>query len=254
MIFILLWLWIRFGPISEAVLDETRFASTTIVDRNGVVLYEPLAKTGTRGEHVSASELPPNVVRATIAAEDRRFYSHVGVDPVAIARAAVRDVRARAFVEGGSTITQQVAKLLLQSEYRSPNAKVREAILALRLEHRYTKDDILAMYLSLAPYGKRITGISRASRTYFGCAPRQLTVAQAAYLAGLPHRPSVARLAAERQKYILDAMGATATEKSERLQFAKTEEPVVAQHFVEQVLRIANPESRISTTLDAELQ
>ncbi|MGZ8854224.1 MAG: transglycosylase domain-containing protein, partial [Thermoanaerobaculia bacterium] len=87
--------WIRLGPIANEITDQTRFASTTIVDRNGVVLYEPLAKSGTRGEHLSASDLPSNVVSATIAAEDRRFDRHFGVDPIAIVRAAVHDVRHR---------------------------------------------------------------------------------------------------------------------------------------------------------------
>ncbi|HEX9164196.1 MAG TPA: penicillin-binding protein 1C [Thermoanaerobaculia bacterium] len=249
-----LMVWIRCGTIDESLLDPTRFASTTIVDRNGVVLYEPLAKSGTRGEHLSASDLPGNVVRATLAAEDRRFYSHFGVDPPAIVRAALHDVRHGAIVEGGSTITQQVAKLLLQSRQRSAAQKVRETVLALRLEHRYSKADILAMYLSLAPYGNRVSGVTRASRTYFGCAPQQLTVAQAAYLASIPRRPSSVKEAKARQQRILASMRATPHERNERLQFAQAREPVLAQHFVERVLRTPNPESRITTTLDATLQ
>jgi membrane peptidoglycan carboxypeptidase len=157
--------WIRLGPVSPRVLDQSRFTSVTVVDRNGIVLYEPLAKSGTRGEHLRAADLPENVVRATIAAEDRRFEAHAGVDPLAIARALIHDVKHLGIVEGGSTITQQVAKLLLQAPDRSLSQKIREAVLALRLEQHYSKPEILAMYLTLAPYGDRITGITRASRT-----------------------------------------------------------------------------------------
>ncbi len=143
-ILLVLW-WIRCGAIPAQVLDQSRFSSTTVVDRNGIVLYEPLAKTGARGEPVTS--LPDNVVKATIAAEDRRFYKHFGVDPLAIARATIHDLKHREVVEGGSTITQQVAKLLLQSPDRSIVQKVRESVLALRLEHYYSKSEILAMYL-----------------------------------------------------------------------------------------------------------
>lgn len=246
--------WIRMGSIPDSVLDQSRFASTTVVDRNGVVLYEPLAKSGTRGEGVAS--LPDNVVRATIAAEDRRFYEHIGIDPLAIARAIVHDVEHREIVEGGSTITQQVAKLLLQAPGRSLTQKVREGVLALRLEHRYSKQEILAMYLTLAPYGPRVTGITRASRIYFGCDPQQLTIAQAAYLAGLPQRPTAvgSKYARSRQRYVLTAMHAPATAFAERLRFTSARTPLIAQHFVEQVLRAGGTPPVIRTTLDAKLQ
>lgn len=246
--------WIRLGPVPAGIADPTRFASATIVDRNGVVLYESLSRTGTRGERVTS--LPDNMVRATIAAEDRRFYRHFGVDLTAVVRAAVHDVRAREVVEGGSTITQQVAKLLLQSPDRSLLQKCRETVLALRLEHRYAKREILAMYLTLAPYGNRITGVARASRTYFGCDPQQLTIAQAAYLAGLPQRPAGAKTnyAASRQRYVLAAMHAPAAAFDERLHFSTLEKPLGAQHFVEHVLATAAHSGRIVTTLDANLQ
>ena len=131
--------------------------SLTIVDRNGEPLYESLAASGGRTEWLGPGELPRNVVEATLAAEDRRFFRHPGIDPIAIARAVVHDIRALRFVEGGSTITQQVAKLLLASTERSLGSKWRESVLALRLEHRYSKQEILALYLNLAPYGNRIT-------------------------------------------------------------------------------------------------
>ena len=175
----LLAAWARFGPVDPQLLDRTKHASLTITDRHGEVLYESLARSGARAEWLTAGNLPPHVVAATLAAEDRRFQWHLGVDPISIARAMLHNVRAMRVVEGGSTITQQVAKLLLQSQSRSLKEKAREAILATRLEHRYTKNEILALYLNLAPYGNRIHGVARASRAYFGCAPEQLTPAQA---------------------------------------------------------------------------
>ena len=136
----------------------------------------------------SADRLPAPLVDATVAAEDHRFWSHPGVDPIALLRAAARDLRSGRVVEGGSTITQQVAKLLLArldgaGRRRGLIAKAREAIVALRLEHRLTKREILALYLNLAPYGNQLTGAERASREYFGCGSALLTPSQAAFLA-----------------------------------------------------------------------
>ncbi len=262
--------WVRLGPIDATVLDQTRFQSVTVVDRNGVVLYEPLSSGGVRGSALET--LPDNVVRATLAAEDRRFFSHPGVDPIAVARAAWHNVRRARVIEGGSTLSQQVAKLLLGSRERSVAQKVRETVLALRLEHRFAKREILTMYLNLAPYGNQVHGIARASRFYFGCAPEDLTVAQAAYLAALPRRPGTPELALARQRHVLAQMHAPREAFAERLRFNHDPQPLVAQHFVERVLASRHPErsegSRrlrsfavsaaqddvIKTTLDARLQ
>ena len=270
-------LYVCLGPIDPALLDQRRYSSARIVDRNGVVLYEPLSAAGGRGAAVRAAQLPEVVVNATIAAEDRRFFTHPGVDPAAIMRALMHNVMHRRIVEGGSTISQQVAKLLLGSRDRGVITKVRETVLALRLEHRFTKHEILAMYLNLAPYGNRIHGMSRASRAYFGCAPEDLTAAQAAYLAALPQRPSAfnplrdSQKAMERQRYVLAAMPLSDEELQhalkERLAVQRDEQQLIAQHFVERVWRTGNPacpaevrdrqdclSSTIVTTLDAALQ
>ncbi|HEX3580604.1 MAG TPA: penicillin-binding protein 1C [Thermoanaerobaculia bacterium] len=239
--------WLLFGPIPAI----PRVTSPTIVDRNGVVLYEPLGARGERGEWIA--DVPANVARATVAAEDRRFQSHLGIDPIAVARAAAHDVRHGALVEGGSTITQQVAKQLLNSDHRGVIAKLHEAIVALRLERRYTKRAILAMYVNLAPYGNQIRGIGRASRVYFGVAPQELTVAQAAFLAALPQRPGSIAHAMKRQRTVLARMHAPSEARKERLRFDKGERSVVAQHFIEHVETGSSP-SYIRTTLDARLQ
>ncbi len=252
-------LWARFGAIDPSLLDRTKHSSLTITDRHGEVLYESLAQSGARAEWLTANTLPPHVAAATIAAEDHRFAWHPGIDPVATMRAMVHNVRAMCVVEGGSTITQQVAKLLLQSPSRSLKDKAREALLATRLEHRYTKNEILALYLNLAPYGNRIHGVARASHAYFGCAPEQLTPAQAAFLASLPQRPSAfnplrdPKAARARQQRILARMHLPSDELQralrEQLKFNPTPQPVLAMHFVE---RFGKKSGR--TTLDAKLQ
>ena len=253
--------WLRLGPIDESLLDPSRHRSTVVLDRNGEVLYEPLAASGNRAAWLSADKLPPRVIEATLAAEDRRFFKHPGIDPLATTRAMVHNVRALRVVEGGSTISQQVAKLLLGSTSRSVRQKLREAVLALRLEHRLGKREILALYLNLAPYGNRINGIERASRAYFGCPAENLTAAQAAYLAALPQRPSAFNplldpyKARPRQLHILAAMNLTPAEraeaKAERLRLTPGAQPVVAMHYVERVLERNLP---LRTTLDIHLQ
>ncbi|HEV7763477.1 MAG TPA: penicillin-binding protein 1C [Thermoanaerobaculia bacterium] len=255
--------WLRCAPIDPSLLEGQ--PSLTVLDRNGETLYESLGSTGTRAEPLSSAHLPPRVVEATLIAEDRRFFSHVGVDPISITRAMLHNVRAMRVVEGGSTITQQVAKILLRSTNRGLRQKAREAVLALRLEHRFTKQEILAMYLNRAPYGNRIDGVARASRAYFGCAPEQLTHAQAAFLASLPQRPSAFNplrnpdAARARQLHILASMKLSAEElkqaRAERLHFTRDAQPVLAMHYVERVLaRNSTRTGTIKTSLDARLQ
>jgi penicillin-binding protein 1C len=269
-------IWLRAGPLPSGLLDESVNTSTTVVDRRGTVLYEARSRDGTRGSVLTADALPPNLVRASLAAEDHRFFSHVGIDPIAITRAAFRNLKAGEVIEGGSTISQQVAKLLLARRKPSGDgarrglvAKLREATIALRLEHRLSKHEILALYLNLAPYGNQITGAERAGRVYFGTAASQLTVAQAAFLAGLPQRPSAFnpyrkwRAAVTRQQFIINRMAAlgqvttveAAEARAERLSLTREEQVFLAPHVVEMVLAgdAARP-TRIETTIDAELQ
>jgi penicillin-binding protein 1C len=251
-------LWVRLGPVPPITPDTT----PTIVDRNGIVLYEPLSATGTRNEWLD--EVPPSIASATIAAEDRRFFVHEGIDPIAIGRAAVHDVVRLRAAEGGSTITQQVAKMLLGNPPRTLGAKIREAIVALRLEHRYSKRQILALYVNLAPYGEQTIGIARASRRYFGCAPEELTIAQSAWLASLPQRPSTPRRALARQRIVLARMhslhlidaASYRDARAERLSLGRGSQPMLAPHFVERVRAAlgTNAPRRIETTLDANLQ
>jgi penicillin-binding protein 1C len=256
------------GPLPDDLLAPERRTSTEIVDRQGHPLYEALSADGTRSRALSADDLPPALVAATLAAEDRRFHWHPGIDPVALVRAVWHNVRAGRLVEGGSTITQQTVKQLI-SRPRTARGKLREVLLALRLEHRLTKAEILALYLNVAPYGNQIVGAEAASRAYFGCSARDLTPAQAAFLAGLPQRPTTFNpyrgggAAWRRQQQVLDRMGAQgrldpqalAAARAERLRLVRDPRTLLAPHFVERV-RGATPVTarRIETTLDADLQ
>ena len=274
-------IWIRIGPLPTGLLDDPA-PSSIVVDRRGVPLYEARAADGTRSIKLTASTLPPYLVAATVAAEDRRFWSHIGIDPLSIARALKTNLAERSIVEGGSTISQQLAKLLLTRKdphrRRGWRAKLHEAIVALRLEHRFEKHDLLAMYLNLANYGNQIAGAERASRAYFNVPSAMLTPAQAAFLAGLPQRPSgfnpyrFRDAAVSRQHVVLRRMvaaGAIGADqernaRGEQLEVLSPTRELLAPHFVQMVLAASKPGEgppaknhrapRIETTLDAELQ
>ena len=164
------------------------------------------------GTDVPIKELPPYLPKAFIAIEDRRFYSHFGVDPIGLARAAVANVLRRGVSQGGSTITQQLAKNLFLTQERTLWRKMQEVVLALWLERKFSKTQILELYLNRVYFGSGAYGVEAAAQRYFGKSARQVTVAEAAMLAGLVKSPS--RLApsrnpdgAERRaQVVLDAM------------------------------------------------
>lgn len=194
-------------PGHETVLAR----SIVVYDRNGKVIGERNPK----GEfHVvlKLADMGGNNKNATLAAEDRDFYSHGAIDPGALARATVVDLATGAPVEGGSTITEQLVKIQLLSPQKSLPRKLNEAFLAWILEHRYTKDQVLEMYLNRVYYGHGAYGIGSAAKTYFGKDAKDLDVAQAALLAGLLQAPSAYDpqihfdAAKERQQYVLKAM------------------------------------------------
>jgi penicillin-binding protein 1A len=135
-------------------------------------------------------EIPSHVKHAIIAIEDIRFYSHPGVDLIGIARALIHDIRAGGMRQGGSTITQQLTKMLFLKPEKSIKRKIREAALSFQIEKHYTKDEILGLYLNQAYFGARAYGIEAASQTYFEKSVKDLTVAEAALLASLPKAPS----------------------------------------------------------------
>ncbi|WP_292412571.1 transglycosylase domain-containing protein, partial [Mesorhizobium sp.] len=164
------------------------------------------------GEAVGLHEMSPYIPEAVVAIEDRRFYSHFGIDPIGLTRAMVTNVLGGHFSQGGSTLTQQLAKNLFLTPDRTLERKVQEILLALWLEHKHTKDQILEMYLNRVYFGSGAYGVEAASRRYFGKSARDVTLSEAALLAGLlkaPSRLSPARdpkAAEERAQLVLAAM------------------------------------------------
>ncbi|MCC6347557.1 MAG: transglycosylase domain-containing protein, partial [Nitrospirales bacterium] len=135
-------------------------------------------------------QIPDRVKKAFIAIEDQRFYSHPGVDFIGILRAFYKDIMAQSIVEGGSTITQQLTKMLFLKPEKSIARKIKETIIAAQIEKRYTKDEILGMYLNKAYFGARAYGVEAAAQTYFGKSLNDLSLGETALIAGLPKAPS----------------------------------------------------------------
>jgi penicillin-binding protein 1A len=186
------WVGAHLPPIQSLEVPK-RPPTIQIVDLRG----RALATRGDMGgSAVSIRDLPRYVPQAFVAIEDRRFYSHYGIDPVGIARALVANVLHRAVAQGGSTITQQLAKNLFLTQERTLGRKVQELVLALWLERKYSKTQILEMYLNRVYFGAGAYGIEAAAQRYFDKPARQLGVAEAAMLAGLVRSPS--RLAPSR--------------------------------------------------------
>lgn len=181
--------------VEDLQSKAAQFETTRILDREGNLLYEILDPQAGRRTYVPLEEISPFMVAAIIATEDSQFYSHPGFDPAAIARAYYQNYQGNDTVSGASTITQQIARnLLFTPEERSQQTalrKIREIMLAQEITRRYTKDEILELYLNQIYYGNLAYGVEAAAETYFGTSAEQLTLGQAAFLAGLVQAPSV---------------------------------------------------------------
>lgn len=266
--------------------DELRaraatFRSSRILDKDGQPLAEAFDADLGRRDVVPLAEISPYLVQATVATEDRNFYKHKGVDPVAILRAMWYAVRERELVSGGSTITQQLVKRTLLSPERTLSRKLKEAVLAAEISRRYSKDEILELYLNEIFYGSLAYGCQSAAETFFGKSAGELSLAEAALLAGLPQAPawydpySNPERALARQKVVLDLMveagyisaeeAETAKREGETLSFQPLRFSQAAPHFLalvrQQVEAItADPAAldskglTVTTTLDRRLQ
>jgi 1A family penicillin-binding protein len=173
---------------SPAAMLAKKKTGTVILDRNGQVLFEGYG--GQAADPVHLKDLPVTLKNATLAAEDPHFYDHPGFSWEATARAAWVDVTHGRNVQGGSTITQQLVKNSLLNSDRNYKRKYQELLLSMKLEHRYTKDQILEMYLNEIYYGEGSSGVAAASETYFHKSARELTLGESAMIAGLPLGPS----------------------------------------------------------------
>jgi penicillin-binding protein 1A len=189
---VIVWVGAHLPPIQSLEIPK-RPPTIQIVGLDGGVL-------ATRGEmagtNVSLKDLPPYLPKAFIAIEDRRFYSHYGIDPFGIARAAVANILHHGVSQGGSTLTQQLAKNLFLTQERTMARKLQEAELALWLEHKHSKAEILELYLNRVYFGSGAYGVEAAAQRYFGKSAKNVTIAEAAMLAGLVKSPS--RLAPNR--------------------------------------------------------
>ena len=174
-------------PRADAALATQRRPSVTLQMSDGALLA---TQGDLYGETLRLRDMPAHLPAALLAIEDRRFREHIGVDPIGIARALYRNLTEGDVVQGGSTLTQQLAKNLFLSPERSFRRKVQEAILALWLESRFTKDQLLEIYLNRAYLGAGAWGVDAAARVYFGTSARRLNLWQSAVLAGLPQAPS----------------------------------------------------------------
>jgi len=251
-------------PLPEGLLDAP--ASAALVDRHGDAVDRQVSPE--LSDWAAFEDYSPRLIEATLAAEDHRYWRHPGVDPVAVVRAARNNARARAVVEGGSTITQQLAKDLLGNSDRTLERKLREADLALRLELALSKEAILAHYLGRIHYGHNARGAMRAAEVYFGKPATTLALHEAALLAALPRRPSTldpwrhpaaARVA---RKRVLDRMAEhdriseedAALAAAMPLGLVELPGEQLAPHYARTLLAGGAPEVTIPGTLDLALQ
>jgi penicillin-binding protein 1A len=182
---VLAWYAANLPPIQDLAVPQ-RPPNIQILASDGTLLAN---RGDMGGAAVPLKDLPPYVGDAFVAIEDRRFRSHLGIDPLGLARAMIRNATAGHLEQGGSTLTQQLAKNLFLTQERSLERKAQEAILALWLERKYSKDQILEMYLNRVYFGAGAYGIEAAAQRYFDKPAKALTIAEAAMLAGLVKAP-----------------------------------------------------------------
>lgn len=271
-----LTLWLFWGiPLPTRLTSKDTPVSTKILDRKGNLIYEIYSDK--RRTPVVLSDLPQYIKDATIAIEDKDFYKHYGFSLTGIVRASY-NIAFKHKLQGGSTLTQQLVKTALLSPERTLRRKIREFVLSLLVETIYRKDQILEMYLNQIPYGGTAYGIEAAAETYFGCEAKDLTLAQATLLAGLPAAPTAyspfgahPEKAKVRQETVLRRMVEDNYLSQQQADEAKAEELVYSQpqnskatHFalwIKELLAekygdavVEQGGLRVTTTLDLELQ
>jgi len=276
------WYWLFHSlPDLDELPARLHTPSIHIEDRHGRLLYESIPEGDGRHTNLPIGKIPIALQQATIATEDRNFYKHPGVDVIGILRAFWINVRGGESLAGGSTITQQVARNLLfdldERYERTLRRKLREAMLAWQLSRRYSKDDVLALYLNQMNYGGMLFGVEAAAQTYFGKPAAELDLAESALLAGIPQAPGLynplldPEAAKERQMIVLNLMvegGFISPEDAElaageSLFYAAAPYPMDAPHFVlwvrGQLDALLSPEAFsqsliVRTTLDLDWQ
>ena len=263
------WLWFFFLNLVFPFPWENleRPPAVVVLDRTGAPLRFFLPADDRWRFPVKLSDLPPELPRALVASEDRWFYRHPGVNPIAIARAAWSNLRAGEVVSGASTIPMQIARMA-EPGPRTISSKLRESFRAFQLERRFSKDELLEIYLNLTPYGGNVEGIGTAAWFYFGKEPDQLSLGEIALLTALPRspgrydptlHPKAALEARDRVLAQLTDRGVFPREEIENARQVpvprtRRKPPISAPHISEQVKALLPGEPRIQTTIDRRLQ
>jgi penicillin-binding protein 1C len=257
---------VSLGPLP---LEQARQVSTSVVDRNGKLLRAYAMADGRWRLPVDAkTAVDPGYLKLLLAYEDRRFYQHGGIDPLALGRAALQLVTSGHIVSGGSTITMQLARLMEPRRERSLHAKLRQMVRAVQIERQLSKDQILDLYLALAPFGGNLEGIRSASIAYFGKEPKRLSLAESALLVALPQSPERRRLdrypqaAHAARDRVLDRMvedGVVSQEDAIQARAVPVPKmrkpmPILAPHSSDAAVATVKDQPVIKLTLDATLQ
>ena len=255
----------RMGPPPIEAADAL---SPTVVDRNDRLLRAFTTPQGRWRLPVQVAGVDPRYLGMLIAYEDRRFYSHHGIDPLAFVRGVGLAARYGKIVSGGSTLTMQVARLLQGEHERTGMGKLRQSIRALQLEQRLSKTEILALYLRMAPFGGNIEGVRAASLTYFGKEPQRLSVGEAALLVAIPQSPearrpdrSVQAATKARSRVLARALASGVITRDEALRAnaepvptVRREFPRLAPHLAEAEVAAHDTRTLHRLTLDANVQ
>jgi penicillin-binding protein 1C len=258
--------WI--ASLGPAPLGEGLAFSTLVVDRDGKLLRAYTTPEGRWRLPATRESVDPRFLELLFAYEDRRFAAHHGVDPFALGRALSQFVTNGRIVSGASTLTMQVARLLEPRAERSLTAKLRQIVRAVEIERALSKDEILALYLSLAPYGGNLEGVRAASLAYFGKEPRRLTLGEAALLVALPQSPEHRRpdraieIVRHARDRVLDRVATAGLVPADEIARAKQEPvpdgrrpmPMLAPHAADAVVAAAPERSYHRLTIDATLQ
>jgi penicillin-binding protein 1C len=249
-------------------MTRAQTLSPAVSARDGTLLRAFLSRDGAWRIATTPRDVGPRYLAMLKAYEDRRFDAHPGVDALALARAARQWAGAGRIVSGGSTLTMQVARLLEpRLQRRGVFTKALQVVRAVQLELRYSKDEILSLYLTLAPMGGNLEGVRAASLSYFGKEPASLTLAQSALLVALPQSPAAARpdrhavAAKAARDHVLDRMvaqgvvsaGDAAVARKEGVPFARQPMPMIAPHLAQNLVLSQKP-SQIRTALDLPIQ
>ena len=272
---VIVYRWFKELPAPDTLVVEASKKSTVILDRNGKLLYEIYVDKNYNP--VKLEEVPAFVIKATLAAEDDKFYEHYGIRVDSVIRAIKNNLTKKNSLQGGSTITQQLIKNVLLTPERTFSRKIKEAVLAILVEAKYSKNEILEMYLNNTPYGGTSWGIQSASKKYFNKDVWELSLAEASLLAGLPTAPTSyspindLNLAKSRQNYVLNRMLELGyiSEKEfedatlEELVFSSQDGFIRAPHFVDFIRKdlekkygkryVETEGLTITTTLDLDL-